>query len=90
MVRRALRSRSLRRIKVKTPGSRVVIHYRKKKPKISHCGNCGAILKGVPRARPKKMQKMSKTKKRPQRPFGGVLCTRCTREIFREKAKSLE
>lgn len=90
MVRRALRSRSLRRVKVKTPGSKVVTHYRKRKPKIGHCGNCGAILKGVPRARPKKMQKLSKSKKRPQRPYGGSLCTKCTRQLFREKAKSLK
>ncbi len=90
MVRRALRSNSLRKIKVKTPGGRVVTHYKKKKPKVAHCGSCGAILKGVPRERPVKMQNIAKTKKRPQRPFGGVLCTKCSRSLFKEKAKSLE
>lgn len=89
MVRRSLRSRSFRRIKVKTPGGRVVIHYRRKKPKIAHCANCGAILKGVPRERPFKMQNMPKTKKRPERPFGGTLCSKCTRSLMKQKAKSL-
>jgi len=89
MVRRALRSRSLRRVKVKTPGGNVVTHFKKSKPKAAHCASCGDVLKGVPRERPVKMQNMAKTKKRPERPFGGVLCSRCSREVFREKAKSL-
>ena len=89
MVRRALRSRSLRKVKVKTPGGRVVTHYRKKKPKIAHCFECGAILKGVPRERPTKMKNMAMTKKRPERPFGGVLCSKCMRSLYKIKAKSL-
>ena len=90
MVRRALRSRSLRRVKVRTPGSRVVTHFRKKKPSAAHCGGCGDVLKGVARERPYKMQNMAKTMKRPERAYGGVLCTRCSRGLFKEKAKSLE
>jgi large subunit ribosomal protein L34e len=89
MVKRALRSRSLRHVRVRTPGSRVVIHHEKRKPKIAHCAKCGAILKGVPRARPFKMHNLPKTKKRPERPFGGMLCSACSRSIFKEKAKSL-
>ena len=90
MVRRALRSRSLRRVKVKTPGSKVVTHFKKKKPKAAHCAGCGDVLKGVPRERPHKMHTMAKTKKRPERAFGGVLCSQCSREVFKQKAKSLE
>ena len=48
---------------------------------------CKAILKGVPRERPYKMRTMAKTKKRPERPYGGVLCSKCMREIFKEKAR---
>lgn len=81
------KSRSLRRVYVKTPGSRVVVHYRKRKPKIAHCSSCGAILKGVPRERPYKMQNMPKTKKRPERPYAGVLCSKCMRKLFKEKAR---
>ena len=86
MVRRALRSTSLRKVKVKTPGGRVTTHYRKKKPKSAHCAGCGIVLPGVPRERHVKMQNMPKTKKRPQRKFGGTLCTRCSRQVL----KSLE
>ena len=89
MVRRQLRSRSFRRISVKTPGGRVVTHFLKRNPKNAHCANCGAVLPGVASERPYRMQNMPKTKKRPERPYGGVLCTICLRSLFKEKAKSL-
>ncbi|MBR9698898.1 50S ribosomal protein L34e [Candidatus Woesearchaeota archaeon] len=89
MVRRALRSRTLRRVKVKTPGNSVKTHFRKRKPKIAHCGKCGAILKGIARETPRKIQNMPKTRKKVMRPFSGVLCTKCSRALFKEKAKSL-
>ena len=82
-----LRSRSLRRVYQKVPGGRVSLQYKKRKPKAAHCGNCGAILKGVPRELPFKMKNMPKTKKRPERPYGGVLCSRCMREEIIRKAR---
>ena len=90
MVRRALRSRSLRKISVKIPGGRVVRVYKRKNPAPAQCGKCGKALKGVPRLRPSKMQNLAKTKKRPQRPYGGVLCSVCSRLVHKQKAKSLE
>lgn len=80
MVRGQLRSRTFRRVKVKTPGGRVVTQYKLRKPKKAHCGVCGVVLNGVASERPTKMQNMAKTKKRPQRPFGGVLCSKCMRK----------
>ncbi|MBI2650068.1 50S ribosomal protein L34e [Candidatus Woesearchaeota archaeon] len=77
-----LRSRSLRKVFRKVSGGRVSLHYKKKKPKNAKCGNCGALLKGVPRALPFRMRSMAKTKKRPERPFGGVLCSRCMRQAI--------
>lgn len=82
------RSRSLRKIFVKTPGGRTTVHYKYRKPKVAHCGKCGAKLKGIARERPYKMKKMAKTKKRPTRPYGGVLCSRCMRKLFVEKARA--
>lgn len=73
------KSRSYRRVKVKTPGGRVVIHYRKRLPGKAKCV-CGKELHAVPRLRPYKMRKLAKTKKRPERPYGGVLCSKCMRE----------
>lgn len=81
-----LRSRSLRRVQIRTP-RKTVVHYRRKKPKKAHCSKCGAVLKGVPRERPYKLRKFAKTQRRPERPYGGVLCSRCMRRLFIEKAR---
>tara|TARA_Y100000310_G_C20302935_1_gene632679 strand:- start:197 stop:469 length:273 start_codon:yes stop_codon:yes gene_type:complete len=80
------KSRSLRRVHVKTPGGVNKIHYKKRKPSIAHCKVCKKDLKGVPRERPYKMQSLSKTKKRPERPYGGVLCSACMRKKIKEEA----
>lgn len=82
-----LRSRSLRKVFRKVPGGRVSIHYKKRKPKSAKCGNCGAVLKGIPRELPFKMRSMAKTKKRPERPFGGILCSRCMRQEIINKVR---
>ena len=81
------RSRSLRRIYTKTPGGKTVVHYKRRKPSKAKCGKCGSLLKGVVRERPYKMMKMCKTKKRPERPYAGVLCSRCLRKLMIEKAR---
>jgi large subunit ribosomal protein L34e len=88
MVEGKLRSRTFRRVFRKTPGGRNTIHYVKRKPKIAHCSVCGAKLKGVPRERPYRMQNMAKTKKRPERPFGGVLCSACARQKIIDEART--
>jgi len=82
------KSRTFRRVFRKTPGGRVALHYRKRKPKKNRC-SCGALLKGVPRERPYKMMTMAKTKKRPERPYGGVLCTKCMRKKIIEEARGI-
>ena len=74
------KSRSMRRVRITTPGNRRVTHYKKRKPRGARCAECGAMLKGTPRERPYKMRKLAKTKKRPERPYGGILCSRCTRK----------
>lgn len=86
MPRPKLRSRSLRRVYKKTPGGKTVVHYRKRKPKIAHCGECGAELKGVIRAIPSKMKKTAKTKKRPERPYPN-LCSSCMRKKIIKEAR---
>ncbi len=73
------KSRTLRRVLVKTPGHGVHLQYRKRKPAKATCAQCGNALAGVPRERPFKMQNMGKTEKRPQRPYGGQLCSKCSR-----------
>ena len=84
------KSRSLRRIKVKVPGGTTKLVYKKRKPKKAKCSICGAALKGVPRENATKMKNLAKTKKRPQRPYGGVLCSMCMRKLMVSKARSLK
>lgn len=81
------KSRSMRKVSRRTPKSKVSVTYRKRKPSKAVCGGCGKPLAGVPRERPYKMQKMPKTSKRPQRPYGGVLCSSCTRKEIIKKAR---
>ncbi|NCN39335.1 MAG: 50S ribosomal protein L34e [Candidatus Aenigmarchaeota archaeon CG_4_10_14_0_8_um_filter_37_24] len=88
MVRRALRSRSLKRTQMKVPGGRNVTHYRRRNPNVAKC-SCGMPLSGIPRLRPSEFKKLSKSKRRPGRPYGGNLCSKCSREIFREKVRKL-
>ena len=81
------RSRTLRRVHVRTPGGKSKVQYKKRKPSIAKCGKCGAKLKGVARERPYKMTKMAKTRKRPSRPYGGVLCSGCLKKLVIDRAR---
>jgi len=81
------RSRTLRRVKVKLPGNRVTIHYGKRKPKLGSCHITGQSLKGVPRYRSRDMHNLPKSKKRPSRPYGGVLSSQAMRDVFKAKAR---
>ncbi len=77
------RSRTFRRVYVRTPGGRTVLHYKRRKPKAPHCANCSKVLHGIPHELPFKMSNIPKSQKRPERIFGGVLCSACTkREII--------
>lgn len=82
------KSRTFRRVKKVAPGGRNLLHYEKPKPKAAKCPVTGEKLKGVPREKPTKMQNMPKTKKRPERPFGGVLSSKASRNILKKKARN--
>jgi len=90
MVSGKFKSRSLRRVKVTTPGNRNKIVYKQRKPSQAKCAACGAILSGVPRATKSEITNMPKTAKRPERPFGGFLCSKCLRVTMKDKARNLE
>ena len=87
MPRPSRRSRTLRRVyKRVTKGVKLV--YEKRKPKKSHCAGCNAVLMGVPSERPYKIRTMPKSQKRPERMFGGVLCSKCAKmEIIKRNRK---
>ncbi len=87
---RARKSHSLRKIVVKTPGNRITFHYSKRKPSMAHCAGCHQPLHGVPSAIPSKLNKLAKSSKRPERPYGGVLCSKCMRLTIKERIRSSE
>ncbi len=89
MVAPRYRSRTFRRVFVKTPGGSVKIHYERRKPSHAKCSSCGAVLKGVARDIPSRLKKLSKTGRRPERPYGGNLCSRCMRDFFVKKAMEI-
>ena len=84
MVRGNQRSRTLRRIYVKTPKRTSLVHA-KRKPSKAHCASCKKVLPGVASERPYKMSKLSKTQKRPERPYAGQLCSACMRKTIKSK-----
>ena len=76
-----------RKIFVKTPGNRTTVHFRERKPSATVCSQCRQKLAGVPRENPAKMANMPKTAKRPERPYGGTLCSSCTRKLIQLRAR---
>jgi len=85
MPRPALRSRSLARHYVRTPGGRTVTHYERKRNGKATCAVCGGELRGVPT---NQVYKYSKTEKRPERPYAGTLCHRCLEKLIKRAARS--
>ncbi|RLG57108.1 MAG: 50S ribosomal protein L34e [Candidatus Hydrothermarchaeota archaeon] len=81
MVAPRFRSRSYRRVAKRTPGGRVVYHYRRKKPSRAKCAICKAEL-NVPRV----LRGLPKSKKVPTRPYAN-LCSRCMRKVIKAKLR---
>ncbi len=50
------------------------------------CAICHAKLAGMPNNR-RDFKKLSKTEKRPERRFAGVLCGNCVAKLIREKTR---
>ncbi|MBI2140064.1 50S ribosomal protein L34e [Candidatus Woesearchaeota archaeon] len=82
------RTHSVREIKVKTPGGKVVLQFRRRKPKLAHCSSCRAKLPGIPSV-VGRMSSLSRSQRRPERPFAGKLCSACARKVFMQKARSI-
>ena len=73
---------------VKTPGGRTVVHYKGKKVSKARCAECGKQLAGTLRGAVVEMRRVPKTKKRPERPYGGYLCSSCMRKKLISKARA--
>ncbi len=90
MVEGRYKSRSYRRKTVRTPGGKLKVQYTRKKPGKAQCGQCGRALAGVPRVKQTKMKKIPKSSRRPERPYGGVLCSICTKKEIIKKARQIK
>ena len=91
MTVRTYKSRSFRKTFKKSPSGISKFHYRRKNPKGSFCGITGAKLNGIPKLRPGKFNNLSKTKKRPNRKYGGtfshsVVKQRLENSIFEQES----
>jgi large subunit ribosomal protein L34e len=76
-----------KKIKRRTPSGRSVVRRGKKRPEVAKCAKCGAKLHGMPRRKPSELKKMPKSKRVPNRPYGGNLCSGCMRELFKNRFK---
>ena len=90
MVQRMLRTRSVKKRKIRTPGNRLVTHYNKEKVNVAKCNICKKPLHGVPRVIPSEMRKIPKSSRRPERPYGGNLCSGCMRKVFRKVVENMK
>lgn len=84
------KSGRFRKVKVRTPGGETVTHHRARTPKQPRCAITGEPLNGVPRGRQAKLRNLPKSKKRPQRPYGGALSSRGMRFLFTMRAREEE
>ena len=81
------KSKTKRRVFVRTPGGETVVHRRRFNTSKPVCAECKVELKGVARGNPAQIAKLSKTQRRPERPYGGVLCSKCMRKKFIQEAR---
>ena len=78
------RTKSQKKKKVKTPGAKLSTYYSKRKQKGNKCSKCQKILSGVPKDRKTDLKRLSKSKKRPMRPYAGTLCAACLKIAIEE------
>ncbi|MDW8043662.1 MAG: 50S ribosomal protein L34e [Nitrososphaerota archaeon] len=81
MPTRALRTRSIRRVKVRTPSGRTAVHYEPERPNPRRCGSCGRPIAGVPRD---DVRPVPKSQKRVSRYHGGNVCHECLERRIEE------
>jgi len=80
-------STSFRKSQRRTPGGNTVTHYDYKLHSKHICAICKEVLHGKPRVRPAEMKHICKSERKPERPFGGMLCSPCSRAVISMRAK---
>ncbi|MEM5798080.1 MAG: 50S ribosomal protein L34e [Candidatus Aenigmatarchaeota archaeon] len=87
MPRPALRSSKMRWKKVKKPSGEIKIVYKRPRPAKPKCAKCKGYLAGVPITRRPGL--LNKSKRRPERTYGGYLCPKCLKIELKEKIYKL-
>ena len=81
----SFKSKSKNKVFRKTPGTLLKVHLEKRNPKGQFCGISGAILNGIPKKTATEFNKLSKSKKRPNRKYGGTFSHKVVKDHL-EKA----
>jgi len=84
MVEGKKKSKSKRQVQRRTPGGKTVTFFKERKHSKSICGVCKNQLHGIPTTTKHQLKKLSKTQRRPERPYGGILCSACMRKKITE------
>ena len=84
-----LKSNRFRKVFVRTPGGKVTIHHRQRKPSKARCAIYGTVLAGAARYT-RKVKNMAKSKKVPSRPFAGVLSSPAMRDVMKLRAREMQ
>ncbi len=85
MVRPGLRR--MKKVKRRTPGGALRFIFKRKMHSKHKCAICDSELAGTPRGKPIIIKRLKKVQRRPTRPFGGQLCSKCMRKVVAMKAK---
>ena len=85
MVRPGLKRK--KKVQRKIPSGKPVTRYRRGMHSKHKCGVCGGVLHGTPRGKPIQIKRLKKSRRSPERPYGGQLCSSCTRKVVAMKAK---
>ena len=83
MVERSKRTRSVKKVKVRTPGGVTTTHFRGEKSGKPKCGLCGTTLSAVKSGTTHELRSVPKSGRVPARPYAGVLCTNCLDSLIR-------
>ncbi len=80
------RNTSAKQRQRKTPSGRISVTFQRSKGDKHICAICSTTLQAVAR-RSKQLKRLTKTQKRPERKFAGVLCANCVQSIIKQKTR---
>ncbi|KAL7346079.1 ribosomal protein L34 [Encephalitozoon intestinalis] len=74
------KTRSNRRIKIRTPSGKLVNRRMKKHSKKHRCHECNTVLGSIARMRPAEFSRQKVSARRVNRAYGATICGRCVKE----------